>query len=356
MSLPSHCVPTSPFLESVSIYFSTCLPTPLTFFSYTCGLLSIISWLFAQLPQIIKNYQRKSVDGLSLGFLAIWLAGDVGNMLGAMWTRQMMFQQIVGTYYVFVDVVLVSQWMWYYGQKPLQVVDAVAIGSSGDESDEVGKGKSTSGRKARRNGGPSKSIATSVLVAISMMFHLAGATPISAHTAPESTDYELLGRYLSWTSTICYLLSRLPQIYLNFRRRNTSGLAITLFIAAFFGNVFYSLSLLLSPLGHRDYPPYGGGGIAGPEGSEAEEWWSRSLPFFLGAFGVLVMDFLVFMQWIWWGEGEKQEKLAKEPVRGWWPWNGWWKGATDDEVEGLLTNHQHGTQRGESSRRPYGTS
>lgn len=38
----------------------------------TLGYLSILSWLCAQLPQVITNYQNSSVDGLAPMFLANW--------------------------------------------------------------------------------------------------------------------------------------------------------------------------------------------------------------------------------------------------------------------------------------------
>jgi solute carrier family 66 (lysosomal lysine-arginine transporter), member 1 len=40
--------------------------------SYILGYLSILSWLCAQLPQIITNYQNSSVDGLAPIFLTNW--------------------------------------------------------------------------------------------------------------------------------------------------------------------------------------------------------------------------------------------------------------------------------------------
>lgn len=105
-----------------------------------------------------------------------------------------------------------------------------------------------------------------------------------------------------------YLCSRLPQLILNAKRKSTEGLSLSLFVAAFSGNFFYSSSLLLNPLGWHNYGPYGGGGIAGPEGSNAVDWWGRSLPFFFGAFGVLAMDACVGLQFKLWGAvtGEKQ--------------------------------------------------
>ena len=63
-------------LALLSRVFGACLPSYLALASTIAGLLSIVSWLFAQMPQIYKNHRRRSVDGLSLGFLAMWLAGD----------------------------------------------------------------------------------------------------------------------------------------------------------------------------------------------------------------------------------------------------------------------------------------
>jgi uncharacterized protein with PQ loop repeat len=41
----------------------------------TLGLLSVISWGVAEVPQIITNYKHKSTEGLSLAFLMTWIVG-----------------------------------------------------------------------------------------------------------------------------------------------------------------------------------------------------------------------------------------------------------------------------------------
>ena len=198
--------------------------------------------------------------------------------------------------------------------------------------------------------------------------------PRLAHTAKNLTLRDV-GGVLSWLSTLLYLTSRLPQLLLNWRRRSTSGLAISLFAAAFCGNMFYSLSLLLSPLGHADYPPYGAGGLAGPAGSVRRDWWARTLPFFLGAAGVLAEDAAVGWQWLLWGERAPDhtagldlparvpdEMGAVEECCGvrtywnrWWPWNGWFE---DSDVEDAA--HQpllsRGRRRCTASSKTYGSS
>jgi len=43
--------------------------------SYTLGLVSVVIWVVAEIPQIITNYRAKSTDGLSATFLITWIIG-----------------------------------------------------------------------------------------------------------------------------------------------------------------------------------------------------------------------------------------------------------------------------------------
>jgi hypothetical protein len=104
-------------------------------------------------------------------------------------------------------------------------------------------------------------------------------------------------------STLLYLGSRLPQLYKNHVRRSTAGLSPTLFAAAFFGNLFYSSSILTNPCAWNTYAPGEGGGWVGSAGSVKGDWIARATPFFLGAAGVLVMDATVGVQFWYFGDG-----------------------------------------------------
>ncbi|KAL1626013.1 hypothetical protein SLS56_006986 [Neofusicoccum ribis] len=112
-ALPAYCEPESDFLFRFSSTFHSCVPTKLAFISSLLGTLSIVSWLFAQLPQIYKNYTLKSTSGLSIFFLGEWLLGDLSNLLGSLFTDQALWQIIIACYYCFVDCCLVGQWIWY---------------------------------------------------------------------------------------------------------------------------------------------------------------------------------------------------------------------------------------------------
>ena len=111
--LPDHCEPVNDFLFRFSSAFHICVPTPLALLSNTLGILSICAWLFAQLPQIYKNWCIQSTSGLSIFFLVEWCLGDLSNLLGALFTHQASWQVAIGSYYVFVDLCLVGQWIWF---------------------------------------------------------------------------------------------------------------------------------------------------------------------------------------------------------------------------------------------------
>lgn len=82
------------------------------------GYISISCWLCAQFPQVIENARRKSVEGLSLPFLANWFMGDFTNLLGCILTHQLPFQTYLATYFVFVDFSLVVQYYHYRKLSP----------------------------------------------------------------------------------------------------------------------------------------------------------------------------------------------------------------------------------------------
>ena len=387
-NLPAHCTPTSQALVKFSSAFHVCVPTPLTFLSTSLGIFSIISWLFAQLPQLYKNYQIQSASGLSIYFLAEWLLGDLTNLLGALFTRQATWQWVVAAYYVTVDVSMVVQYIWYSHVRPWRkgkrlvertennpydrdspdTLTGVPPSDGSSETDHTYGGGSSEDKKTLRmpletsdssssrdeadftfplneKCGPKSSCQTTkripcssaafpsskALMVVSLLcVVLTNASPLhmqdAESTTPESS-YEFAGQILSWCSTALYLGSRIPQIYKNWVRRSTSGLSPALFIAAFFGNLFYSTSLLTNPLAWSSYPPYGLHGWVDAQGSDRKTWIILAAPFFLGAAGVLAMDAIVGIQFLYFGDGEKIVRVEDRKGRSRWQRvNGWMRG------------------------------
>ncbi|MCJ1433277.1 hypothetical protein MMC27_002636 [Xylographa pallens] len=422
-SLPDHCTPQNYFLTRLSSDFHTCIPTPLAFFSTLLGSLSILSWLFAQLPQIFKNYNLQSTSGLSIFFLIEWCLGDATNLFGALLTNQATWQVIVAGYYVFVDVVLVLQYIWYTHVKPWREEHSSSRGSrprggSGSRRDPVIEGISGSDEGSsrpsssndpnrddkssskprpvpfnafrfpasfspREKGTPSSSHPTihrlrhstpspapspKTILLISMLCAiLSTASPIThptitqltINTPPSETPTASLGRLLSWTSTLLYLGSRLPQLYKNHTRRSTTGLSPSLFVAAFFGNLFYASSLLANPLAWASYPPFGLHGWLGPAGSDRATWLALAAPFWLGAAGVLALDAAMGAQFLAFGEREAVVRVKDGRGRSHWRRvSGWMRGWVPSVQAGgegvVIVEERRGLLRGEGAGRAVG--
>jgi len=66
----------------VEKYFKDCLCNLNDDISFGLGLVSLVSWGVAEIPQIITNFGNKSGSGVSLAFLSTWIVGDIFNLVG----------------------------------------------------------------------------------------------------------------------------------------------------------------------------------------------------------------------------------------------------------------------------------
>ena len=312
----------------------------------------------------------------------------MSNLLGAVLTRQAGWQIVVAGYYVLMDVLMDTQYIWYTYRKSSRQGELVRYASGterrGNGSDDgvfvgVSPPNGTSigsthteetksdtkalDKSARSRNGqpPSRDVSTSfsedskapesfsrtirrqgtyslgssprTLLLVSMLcVVLAHGSPLQLQIkdeAPATSLSEIIGPISSWCSTVLYIGSRMPQIYKNFSRRSTQGLSPALFLAAFFGNFFYSASVMTNPLAWNSYPPYGLHGWVGPDGSDMKTWRVLAAPFWLGAAGVLVLDAIVGVQFLILGEGGVKKSVLVQDHEGRSRWrgvSGWMRG------------------------------
>ncbi|KAF1918539.1 hypothetical protein BDU57DRAFT_515389 [Ampelomyces quisqualis] len=299
--------------------------------------------------------------------------GDVTNLLGCLFTGQASWQIIIASYYVFVDCCLCAQWVWYellHHGRPLRPIWgrwSAGNGASSEQSESrqspsskpidafripnfarspapeswhnsppAGASPNPHVRRVAASSSPMPSPKTILYISLifAVLSRSTAATPlgpaphalITSDKPPTAT--QIAGKVFSWMSTFLYLGSRLPQLYMNQVRRSTAGLSPALFAAAFFGNLFYSTSLLTNPCAWHDYAPGAGHGWVAPEGSDREAWVLRATPFFLGAAGVLLMDAAVGLQFAYFGDGDAQ------PPRG--------RSVTSRDEDIVITIDRHG--------------
>ncbi|XP_058086063.1 uncharacterized protein LOC131233389 isoform X2 [Magnolia sinica] len=73
-----------PCIRWVERYFNDCLCNLSDEISFGFGLISLLCWAVAEIPQIITNFHSKSSNGVSLAFLMTWVVGDIFNLVGCL--------------------------------------------------------------------------------------------------------------------------------------------------------------------------------------------------------------------------------------------------------------------------------
>ncbi|KAK4393393.1 putative vacuolar amino acid transporter YPQ3 [Sesamum angolense] len=111
----SYCVKEQkPCNGWVDKYFKDCLCNVKDELSFGFGLVSLVCWGVAEIPQIITNFRTKSGHGISLLFLLTWIAGDIFNLVGCLLEPATLPTQFyTAVLYTTTTVVLVLQSIYY---------------------------------------------------------------------------------------------------------------------------------------------------------------------------------------------------------------------------------------------------
>ncbi|KAG7841572.1 hypothetical protein KL942_001451 [Ogataea angusta] len=300
------------------------------------GYLSITAWLFAQIPQVIKNYSEKSVDGLSLGFLCCWFAGDLLNFVSCLMTDALLFQILLSSYYLIIDIVLAGQFYYYsqlyhnpqsrfYHQRrakrlgeiktprtalrtalnghPVREIDADSSDRAYVPAEHISSPIPIESQHQPNKLNITNSITKLISSSFIMGFSRAEAAPISTPTSsPDKTNNSALlkvlhalstlsvhqvGTILAWCCTFLYISSRFPQILTNNKLKSTRGISPKFVICALLGNLCYSMSLATCK-----------SSLSG--GDTSREFWRAELSYLLGAMGTVALDCTLLLQWYRW--------------------------------------------------------
>ncbi|KAM4651929.1 lysosomal amino acid transporter 1 homolog isoform 1-T3 [Discoglossus pictus] len=261
------------------------------------GLFSILCFVVSSLPQYYRSWKTGNMDrAISIWFLLGWLGGDSCNFVGAFLSHQLPLQTYTAVYYVLADILMLSMYIYYKFRNqeysaytPINAVGGVALFGS--------------------------------LAAFSFLREppLAVSDPGAVLTSRrllsvDNSGYEpfttqdIIGFTIGSVSSVMYLLSRVPQIFTNFRRRSTEGLALSLFSLIVIGNLTYGLSVLLKK----------------PDKGQCEgNYIVHHLPWLIGSLGVMTLDFIIILQFIIFRKnsldpsaGAETEPLVSDHKRG----------------------------------------
>ncbi|POI29464.1 hypothetical protein CIB84_006785 [Bambusicola thoracicus] len=298
----SLCINGTPWIWHL---LEECVENAWEYCSVVIGLISIVCFLFAALPQIHVAWRDGKVDqALSLGFLLCWIAGDLTNLIGCYLTNQLPIQTVTAISYVNMDIILISQFVYYKLKNQKMMKGCRSIGQASDAIqpsvllvtvtigavpvEGVLLHCSLSGAIDTVHG--SKRLKNFCITWILMCITLCGVLPCqllirkqdhssAMERSNNSLDMiEMSGFVCGYISCVFYLGSRFPQLYKNFQRKSTEGTSYLLFALAMLGNCTYGLSLVLK---------------MPAAGSVRALFFLHHLPWLLGSFGVLFLDVFV---------------------------------------------------------------
>ncbi|XP_066500510.1 lysosomal amino acid transporter 1 homolog [Hoplias malabaricus] len=248
--------------------------------SVVLGLLSIVCFMVSSLPQYYKSCQTGNMDSaLSIWFLLLWLAGDSCNLIGSFLADQLPLQTYTAVYYVFADLLMLSMYTYYKLKHKVTFFNS-ARGGDRAVLNAFGVlcilGVSASFLKLPVSQSERETVP-----------HFMGRSLLAVDQGMGSiqafTTKEIIGFTIGSLSSLLYLCSRLPQMYINFRRKSTEGVSYFLFALVILGNITYGLSVLLK----------------NPERGQGEgSYIVHHLPWLIGSLGTLTLDLLITLQFI----------------------------------------------------------
>lgn len=123
----------------------------------------------------------------------------------------------------------------------------------------------------------------------------------------DALSFSLWGQIFGYFCTVLYILSRVPQLILNWRRKSTDGLSMLFFLFACLGNVTYVLSIFA-------YEPKCGGDKCAPgeSGSIYGRYILVNLSWLLGSLVTLLLDFGVFIQYFMYNTADTDSTAISE--------------------------------------------
>nr|XP_046244576.1 lysosomal amino acid transporter 1 homolog [Scatophagus argus] len=238
-----------------------CVDNVWEYCSVVIGLISMFCFLLSTFPQVYEAYRSGKVEeAISFGFLFFLFSGDLTSFAGCYLTSQLPIQVVTVVFYIFTDLILISQFLYY-------------------------KIKNSSSRKnpmLKRLCFMWCGTATFALLALPKL--IIDNSPTSDTQSPTtSKSVEISGYICGYLASVFYLCSRFPQLYKNFQRQSTEGTSYLLFSLAMMGNGSYGLSIIVV--------------LPALKGSK-QTFIIKHLAWLIGSLGVLILDFLVTVQFI----------------------------------------------------------
>lgn len=196
--------------------------------SWTISTLSNITWLFVFIPQILENTRNKSSDAISFNLILLWYIGDTFSTISVIYKSVMPMLLYVGVYHIIFDLIFIGQVVYY--RLPRIETYPQLLNENSYKYDLVYYIKD--------------------VITMPEVYTFFGYNAVIVLSQPILLYFPhvIIGNIFAWLSTIIFLMSRLPQILLNYQRKSVTGLSFVTFFNIAIANQLFLISILINLL------------------------------------------------------------------------------------------------------------
>lgn len=199
---------------------------------------SNILWLFVFVPQLYKNYKSQKSFALSLTLLFCLILGDILSIVSAYIKQLNIVIIYAAAYHIVLDLIIITQIIYYRRKNILNSEvseeDTPLLDTEDNENDislelEYAYVYLSFWEFIFV-------IASSFIVFVMSLFVVLNN---------DKFTLSILADIIAWSATCIFMIARIPQIWLNFKRKSTKGLSLLSFIVINIANMFFLLSILI---------------------------------------------------------------------------------------------------------------
>ncbi|KAK9465796.1 PQ loop repeat-domain-containing protein [Lipomyces arxii] len=224
--------------------------------SVLSGSISIACWAMVFSPQLYDIFRRQNADNLSVVFLWLWFLGDMANITGCILQETLPTMTILAVYNTLTDLVMIFQAAYYRRTRLRKLFSAYAFNSSDGEDDETTEDKEEV-EYFQSLVVPPRRIWKSTFFKFGIVFMIVLSSLIGLYCATNGHLYNapmkyynpniplhLLGQLCGWFCASVYVISRVPQIVLNYKQKSCHSASLIYVLFASGGNFTFIVSIL----------------------------------------------------------------------------------------------------------------
>lgn len=195
-------------------------------------------WLFVFIPQLYQNYKTQKSVALSLSLLFCLILGDIFSIISAYIKELNIVIIYAALYHIVLDIIIITQ-IIYYRRKNILI------------SENEGNNEGSEDTPLLENDSiqfldyPYFYLSFWEFILVVGSLFLTFLSTLFIFLVTEHDAKLIVADIIAWSATCIFMLARLPQIWLNFKRKSTKGLSLLSFIIINIANMFFLLSVLI---------------------------------------------------------------------------------------------------------------